>query len=91
MCGSFKKMLNKHVHTVGEIDEIDTDKEAPLTKKLSNLGVGSFLLHATHERQLFVFSAFMGKDRLQLYISKDEVQTLKSQLAALLDTPVTAE
>jgi len=87
----FQKMLNKHVHTVGEIDEIDTDKEAPLTKKLSNLGVGSFLLHATHERQLFVFSAFMGKDRLQLYISKDEVQTLKSQLAALLDTPVTAE
>jgi len=88
-CGirCFQRLITTPSTDLDNIAAIDSDSKTSLSEQLKEMTVGTLIIYAKHEGKTFAASAFRGKQNLQLYISKDEVEIYKSQLVEAIGEP----
>jgi len=81
-CGirCFQNLLTRNNHEVSSITRLDTDSPEPLLQQLEAVDVGTLIIYADHNGGVIAMSCFKGKEKLQLYVGKDETEALKAQL-----------
>jgi len=81
---TFQKMIYKNMHEFTALEALDSGFKAQIEK----MATGTVVVFAKHGGKTFTASAFKGREKLQLYFPKDDVEVCKSELVEKIGEPV---